>query len=87
MTKNLSIFGFTHELWTIPTTNMMDARSQNYTNMVVDKHGMQTFEVVVVVLWILLLSFDVFVPANAHPLIFLNKWFVQIYLNANSLLI
>ena len=29
---------------------MMYTRLQNYTNMVVDNHGMQTFEVVVVVL-------------------------------------
>ena len=47
--------------------------------MVVDKHGMQTFEVVVVVL----LSFDVFIPTSAHPFLFLDKKFVQIYLNVN----
>ena len=50
-------------------------RSQNYTNMVGGAHGIQTFEVVVVVL---LLSFDVLVPISAHPL---DKWFDQIYLN------
>ena len=55
-----------HEFWTIPTANMTYTRSQNYTNMVVDKHGIQTFEVVVVVL----LSFYVFVPTSAHPLLF-----------------
>jgi hypothetical protein len=36
---------------------------------------------VVVVLLILLLSFDVFIPKSAHPLLYLDKWFVQIYLN------
>ena len=49
--------------------------------MVVGNHGIQTFEVVVVVWLFLLLSFDVFVPISAHPLLFFNKWFVQIYLN------
>ena len=52
--------------------------------MMVGKHGIQTFEVVVVVLLLLLLSFDVFVPTCAHPLLFLDEWFVHIYLNANS---
>ena len=52
--------------------------------MVVGEHGIQTFEVVVVVLsLLLLLSFDVFVPTSAHPLLFVDKWFVQIYLNVN----
>jgi hypothetical protein len=37
------------EFWTIPTANMMYTTSQNYTNMVVGKHGIQTFEVNVVV--------------------------------------
>ena len=74
-----------HEFWTIPTANMRYTRLQNYTNMVVGKHGIQTFKVVVVVLLLLLLSFDVFVPTSAHPLLFLDKWFVQIYLNVNSI--
>ena len=52
--------------------------------MVVGQHGMQTFEIVVIVLLLLLLSFDVFVPASAHHLLFLDKWFVQTYLNVNS---
>ena len=30
-----------------------------------------------------MLLFDVFVPTSVHPLIFLDKWFVQIYLNVN----
>jgi hypothetical protein len=51
--------------------------------MVVGKHEVQTFEVVVVVLLFLLLSFDVFVPASAQPWLDLNKWFVQIYLNVS----
>ena len=49
--------------------------------MVVRKHGIQTIEVVVVMLLLLMLSFDVFVPAS--PLLLLDKWLVQIYLNVN----
>ena len=45
--------------------------------MVVREHGIQTFEATVVVLLLLLLSFDVFVPASAHPLLLSGKWFVQ----------
>jgi hypothetical protein len=51
--------------------------SQNYTNMVVGKHGIRTFDVVVVVLLLLLLLFDVFVLTSSHPSIFLDKWFVR----------
>ena len=69
--------------WTTPTANMTYTRSQNYTNMVVDKHGIQTFEILVVVLLRLLKLFDVFVPTSAHPLLFLNMLFIQIYLNVN----
>ena len=54
--------------WTIPTTKIMYTRSQNYINLVLGKHGIQILEVVVVVLLLLVLSFDVFVPTNAHPL-------------------
>ena len=53
--------------------------------MVVSKHEIQTFEVVVVILLLLLLSFDVFVPTIAHPLLFLDKSIVQIYLNVSFL--
>ena len=56
---------------------MTYTREQHYIKKVVDKHGIQTFEVVVVVLLLLLLSFDVFVPTSAHPLLFSDKWFVQ----------
>ena len=45
----------------------MNTRLQNYTNVVVGKHETQTFEVVLVVLLFLLLSFDVFIPTSAHP--------------------
>lgn len=38
-----------HECWTIPAANMTYARVQNYTNMVVGKRGILTFDVVVVV--------------------------------------
>ena len=60
---------------------MTYTRLQNYTNMVVGEHGIQTFEGEVVVLFLLLLSIDVLVPTSAHPLLFLNKTFVQIYYN------
>ena len=71
-----------HDIWTIPTTNMMYIRLQSYTNMVGGEHGIQTFEVVVVVLLLLLLLlFNVLCAF----LIFLDNWFVQINLNVNSL--
>ena len=41
--------------------------------MMVDKHGIQTNEVVLVMLLLLLLSFYVFVYTSAHPLQFLDK--------------
>lgn len=59
-------------------------RSQNYTNTVVGKDETQTFEVVIFMLLVLLLSFDVFVPKNAHPFFCLDKWLSQIYLNVSS---
>ena len=37
------------EFWTILTTNMTFTRLQNYTNMVVDAHELQTFQVEVVI--------------------------------------
>ena len=43
-------------------------RSQNYTNLMIGEHEIQTFEVVIVVLLLVLLSFDVCVPTSAHPL-------------------
>ena len=54
----LKYLDFKHEFWAISAANMMYSRLRNYTNMVVDKHGTQTFEVVVV----MLLPFDVLVP-------------------------
>ena len=56
-------------------------RSQNYINIVVGEHEIQTFEVAVVVLLVLLLQFDIFIPTSTHLLLFLDKWFVQMYLN------
>ena len=55
--------------------NMMYTRLQNYTNMVVGEHGIQTFRLVinVLLLLLLLLMFDVFVPTSAHPLLFLYE--------------
>ena len=52
---------------------MLYSRLQNNTNLVVGKHGLQTLDVVVVTLLLLLLSFDVFVPTSAHPLLFLDE--------------
>ena len=57
-----------HAFWTIPTANMTYTRLHN-TNMVGGEHGIHTFEVVVVVL----LSFDVFVPKNTHPLLYFGQ--------------
>ena len=50
----------------ISNCQMTYTRSQTYTNMVVGKHGIQVFEVVIVV-------FDVFVPTSAHPPFCLDK--------------
>ena len=44
--------------------------------------GYKTFEVVVVTLLLMLLSFDVFVTTSVCVCVrFVDKWFVQIYLN------
>ena len=51
--------------------------------MVVGERGIQTIEVVLVVLLLLLLLSNVSVPTSANPLLFLDKWFVQIYSNVN----
>ena len=39
------------------------------------------FESMVVMLLLLLLSFDDFATTSAHPLLVLDKWFVKIYIN------
>ena len=36
--EDINILKFMHEFRTIPTTNMMYTKSQNYTNVVVSKH-------------------------------------------------
>ena len=51
------------------TINIVYTGSQNYTNMVVGEHGIQTIEGVVDILLFLRLLFDVFAPTNAHPLL------------------
>ena len=70
-----------HGCCTISTVNITYTRLQNDTYF----GGWQTrntnIEVVVVVLLFLLLSFDVFAPTSALPLLFLDKWFGQIYLS------
>ena len=62
-----------HEIWIVPSANMMYTRSKNYINLVIGEHKMQTFKVVVVVLLFLLLSLDGFVLTSVHPLLFLDK--------------
>ena len=52
-----------YDSWTISTAYMLYTRLQNHTNMMVGKHGIQTFEVVVVVWLHLWLLFDVFCPS------------------------
>ena len=42
-------------------------RSQHYTNIMIVKHEIQIFKVVVVVLLLMLLLFDVLVPISADP--------------------
>ena len=49
---------------------MMYTKSSNYTNIVVGKYEIQTFEVVIVVLLFFLLSFDVFVLTSTQPSLF-----------------
>ena len=51
---------------------MMYTKSQNYTNTV-DEHGIQDFKVVIVVLLLLVLSFDVFYLTSAHLLLFMTS--------------
>ena len=46
--QDLSIYEFMHEFWTTPIANMMYTRSQNYIAMVVGKHGIQTFKVMII---------------------------------------
>ena len=69
------MFGFMHAFWTIPIASMMYTRSQNHTNMLVGKHGIQTLKVVVVVMLLLMLSFDGFCPHKCTSLINLEEWF------------
>ena len=59
--------------WTLPTVNVTYTRSQNYTNMVVGEYGIQTFEVVLVVLLLWLLLFDVLAPQVHIPYCFLTR--------------
>ena len=53
-----------------PTVDKMYTTLQNYTNMLVGKHGIQTFKVV---LLLLLLLFDVFDPTSAYLLLFIKQ--------------
>ena len=49
---------------------MVCCRSQNYTNMMIGKHGIQAFEVAVVMSLLLLLSLDVLIPMCIFLIIF-----------------
>ena len=55
--------------------------------MMIGKNKIKYFKVVVVLkLFLLLLSIDVKIsPTSADSLLFMNKWFVQIYFNFNLL--
>ena len=75
-----------HEFLTIPIANMTYTRLHNYANMVGGEHGIHTFQVMVDMLLLWMLLFDVLVPKSAHPLLFLDKWFVQIYFNVSYML-
>ena len=57
-----------HEFWTIPRYNKTYIRLQNYTNnIVVGEHGIQPFEVAVVMWLLLLFLLDAFVITSAYP--------------------
>jgi hypothetical protein len=47
-TRPQAYLDFMHEFWVIPTTNLTYTRLQNYANVLVGEHGIQTFEVVTV---------------------------------------
>ena len=71
--KNFNIVEFMHKFLTIPTANMM------YTTLQTTQiWWLANLEYKHLKYWLLLLLFDVFVPTNAHPLLFFNKSFVQI---------
>lgn len=60
------------------------AKDYKTTLMVVGEHGIQKFEIAVVMMLFLMMSYDVIVLTSAHPLLFLDEWLVQIYLNVSS---
>jgi hypothetical protein len=57
----------------MPTANLTYGKSQNFTNIMIGKHGLRTFKVVLVVLLPLLLAFDVFSPQMHIPYYFLSS--------------
>ena len=52
---------------------MTYTKPQNYTNMMVGEHGIQTLKIMIVMLLLLLLFFDVFVHISAHSLLFMTS--------------
>ena len=67
------MFGFKHGFWTNLIANMMCTRLQNYANMMVGKHGIQTFEVIVVVLLFFVVVLKSFCPHEWTPLILFGQ--------------
>ena len=56
--------------------------SQNYTDMMIGEHGIQTFKVVVVVLLLFFVVIWCFLSPQVHiSYYFKNKQYVRIYLN------
>lgn len=60
----------------------LGCKTTQISYMVVDKHGVLTFKVVVNLLLLFRLLIGVFVHTNAHTTLFLDKCLVQIYLYA-----
>ena len=64
---------------------MTCTRLQNHKNMVVGEHRLQNIRRCGCCGVAFAIVIDVFVPTCAHPLLFLERWFLQIFLNINSL--
>ena len=75
----LGMFGCMHDLWTLLPDDITRISWQNYTNMVIGEHGIQTFKVVVILLLLLVLSFDVLVLKSANPLLLRGHVIVKLY--------
>ena len=58
-------------------SNMAYTRLQNYTNMMVGKHGIQIFEVMVCYVIAFIVVVWCFISKNTHPLLYLGKSSIQ----------